>query len=319
MLSTRQLVNGPGRPRYEQLNSANGHLELVVSNTCDLACRYCGVGHSSVWAERTKHTEWQRAVLHDTQDSLAYQNLLEEVYDWIADRMSQWHKITFTGGEVAIMPRFYDLIDRLDFRGKVIKIMTNLNTPDSYMDRFTETLCRLSAAGNQTEIRASIDGIGLQNDWQRQGANWDQMRKNWLRLAPLPVQVSVALTMTPLTLEGMVGVGQFVADTAVNFANSPTWEVCNHVTNPAAMDPEAWYGLFQQDIRQFQQLISAPGVQQTGVMDQTISWLAQPKVLEPEQVRQLVSYLDRQEQQWGGPDQWRNVYPRVWALCQARL
>ena len=317
--SPRQIENSYNQPRFEHLNSANRHLELLVSNTCDLACRYCASSHSSVWAERLQDDEWQKTALRSLQDQQQYNNLLQETYAWIDDRMDHWDAISFTGGEVAIMPRFYDITETMQIKGKLIKIMTNLNTPDAYMDRFVNVLQKLAAAGNTVEIRASIDGIGDKNDWQRQGADWTRMRKNWLRLAKLPVQIYVALTMTPLTLEGMVDVGRFVVETADQFVNAPCWEICNHVSWPQQLDAQGWYNLFKSDIMQFQQLITAPGVRNTGTFEQTEEWLQDSKTIAAADAQLLVQYLDEQQQLWGGCGAWRDIYPRVWALCEERL
>ena len=304
--------------RHDHLNSTMRHLELLVSNTCDLACRYCGSSHSSVWAERLQDDHWNKKALRSLQEQDTHNALLAETYDWITERMEHWDAISLTGGEVAIMPRFYDIIERIPFSGKIIKMMTNLNTPDAYMDKLVAVIGKLSAAGNRVEIRASIDGIGAKNDWQRQGADWARMEQNWLRLARQPAQIYVALTMTPLTLEGMVDVGKFVAATAAEFVNPPCWEPCNHVQHPWVLDPQGWYGLFRDDISEFKQLISAPGVHNVGTMAQIDEWLEDDGAVSAQRVAAMISWLDEQEARWEGGS-WRKIYPRVWALCQERL
>jgi len=301
--------------RFDHLDSAVRHLELLVSNTCDLACRYCASSHSSVWAERLQDDNWQKTALRNLQEQDRYNALLAETYDWIAQRMDRWDAISLTGGEVAIMPRFYEIIDRIPFNGKLIKMMTNLNTPDAYMDKLVAVIGKLTAAGNRVEIRASIDGIGAKNDWQRQGADWARMERNWMRLAKQPAQIYVALTMTPLTLEGMVDVGKFVADTAGAFVNPPCWEPCNHVQHPQVLDPRGWYGRFRDDVLEFRDLITSPGVHNVGTMSQIDEWLADDGAVSAQRVGAMTEWLDEQQARWGGGS-WRDIYPRVWAQCQ---
>jgi hypothetical protein len=147
-----------------------------------MACRYCGPHDSSTWAHRLgayQHSKEGRAAGRSKPE---YQDIINQFYAWL-DRT----KLT------------------------TVIINTNLNTPAAYLPRALAAINQLHSNGNQVIMRLSLDGIGSKQEWQRQGSSWETIKNNYFAFGASGAYLSIATTVTPLTLEGIGELAIFVS------------------------------------------------------------------------------------------------------------
>jgi len=309
-------------PITDSLSSYDkGMLEILLGNTCDMACRYCDARYSSIWAARKNDQVNSKAYRSNLRSNDRSKLVLQQFYDWLEIEKHKLADILFTGGEPLLMDNMYDILDKFNFKNLNLQVNTNLNTPEHYLKKLEATLDRLLDNGNSVSFRVSVDGIGQQNDWQRQGSNWDRLRDNWYRIGSRPVYMKAAFTVTPLTLEGMPDIANFVLNSRAQLAHEPVFEIPNVLTWPRPLNVVEWFGSFKNEISQFTALLDKQRDygQKTKIKHQCEEWLALPS--DPpsyEQVQSFANFCDQSQAQWGGGD-WRSIYPKTAAIAQRVL
>ena len=313
-LSPRQLDPRPAKISQSLDPHRPALLEITMGNVCDLACRYCNADHSTIWSQRMSDSENSKQGRSSIKTDDRYQTVMPQFRAWLQSELDGLHSIWFTGGEVLLMDSFYDLVRTAKFKRKHIGISTNLNANDQYMQRIITLVQELVADGNDVLFRVSMDGVGLKNDWQRQYSSWDRMRKNWYTLGAIQgVTMGVGYTVTPLTFEGMLEVGDFVLASTPELSSAPIWYPINTVRYPHELDAGDWVGAFAEDFSKLSELIKKNNFNITndGVTAQLDDWSTRPYALpSAEQAHKLVEWLDDSAARWGGGD-WRSIYPRV--------
>lgn len=293
-------------------------LEIKLSNICDMACRYCAPAYSSIWAQRLKVYDKQEMLKIRSTDE--YKQVFNEFVIWLNRELPRFKKgrgITFTGGEPFLDEKLYELIEELNLEDTHLTFNTNLNTPESKWNQQTSLLTKLISKNNTIQLRCSIDGIGKQQEWQRQGSDWNLMKENWLRLGLLKVQMCPVTTVTPLTLESMCGVGIFVQNTADRLAKKPQWFQSTIVNWPRVFSPMEWFSSFKDEINLMIKLVSDSKIdgQYFGPTSQLKSWLITKNNFPTISAKNtLIKTLDETERLYGGGS-WREIYPKVSKLA----
>jgi hypothetical protein len=293
----------------------SARLEIKISNTCDMACRYCRPNSSSIWAERMKEFGYNKRSLVADQAGDRYRTVRDEFFEWLEKELPRFQRgrgLLITGGEPFLDDDFYHLFDRININDTRIHINTNLNTPEKFWTRQMQLLNQLISQGNRIVLRCSIDGVGRQQEWQRQNSNWDIIAANWLRLGAMPIQMFCSLTVTPLTLESMCDAGQWLIDTAPMLAKKPAWIRSAMVTWPRHFDAGEWFSIFKDEIQHMQSLVTDPAVLsgEWGPAPQMRSWLASTAAPSDLTRANLRAELDLAEQAYGG-GAWRQLYPKL--------
>jgi sulfatase maturation enzyme AslB (radical SAM superfamily) len=319
--SPRLGVDKPD-PLTDSLDSyPGGMLELSVGNTCDMACRYCDSRYSSIWASRTNDQANSKERLAEIRATDHSKQLIAQFYSWLEQEKHKLRDLLIQGGEPLLIPETYDILENIDWQDTNIQLNTNLNTPEHYMARIESTIDRLIAKGNRVTFRVSVDGKGDQNDWQRQNSNWDRWCSNWFRLGSRPVVMKPALTLTPLTIEGMPGIGEFVLQSRSKLSAEPAWEIINVVTWPRPFDPTEWFGSYKAELTAFYHMLDQQPLtgQIQHIKNQITRWL-NSTYSEPsyEKAKAFVDHLDDSQRKWGGGD-WRTIYPKTAAIAQRVL
>ena len=298
---------------------ADAMLEIVLGNTCDMACRYCSERESSVWAERSGQNVHTKMSRQENRNTDRYHQCLRDFYQWLA--RTKLTKIIISGGEPLIMERFYDLIDSVDLTDTIIQINTNLNTPLRYLDRAITVIEKLLANNNTVQIRASLDGVGAQQEWQRQGSSWETIVHNYYKIAKTGCQMVVAPTITPLTMEGLGNLADFVADSGKQIPKLPYWQKNNFVLNPAPLSLLGWTSCYKDEINTLLRHILERKILTTGTdhSEQLRYWLSlDSDYPDHAKAARLVAYCDKSQALWGGSD-WRSVYPKTAEIAQRVL
>jgi hypothetical protein len=162
-------------------------LEISLGNHCDMKCMYCSYHYSTQWTvEMIKNGEL-RQEQYDSEfpdSDQKYEDLFWEWFDSVGKHSLT--RIGIIGGEPLITPKFYPFIERLlesytsmpERKKKVtLWLVTNMNTPRTYLDKFLSAIPRISEFFN-LEIHASMESIGAQAEYIRNGINWNRFESN---------------------------------------------------------------------------------------------------------------------------------------------
>jgi MoaA/NifB/PqqE/SkfB family radical SAM enzyme len=183
-------------------------IDLKLGNICNLKCRICGSWSSSKWAQEEINyvdQEHQLAKIHyDRKTHLAYKFLQDGA--WPRESEIFWDNfktllpnikyLEFTGGEPFLIEQHFELLRYAvenDY-AKNIEIHYNTNGtvfPDCY-DIWNHF--------KHVEIAFSIDNTGSRFEYERYGANWNEVQTNigkfnQLRNSKLSTQVCLTVNI----------------------------------------------------------------------------------------------------------------------------
>jgi MoaA/NifB/PqqE/SkfB family radical SAM enzyme len=150
-------------------------LDLKLGNICNLKCRICGSFSSSKWA--------QEEIKIYTDNEKSKENLKRG--RWPRESKTFWNDLTnllentryfeFTGGEPFLIEEHFDLLKKAVELGYAKNIELHYNTNGT---TFPTRGIELWSHFKLVEIAISIDDIGPRFEYQRYGANWNDVNKN---------------------------------------------------------------------------------------------------------------------------------------------
>ena len=156
---------------YENVNGIV-YWDLKISNTCNLMCRMCGPGSSSIWKQNIKNSEYLNSVVHNFDTHNWHSSHL----DFIKKEIVNAHTIKFTGGEPMLVKHVKEVINYLIEIGVSkninLKFITNATVP------FTSYWQNVFTQFKSIKVDVTIDGTGSRFEYIRAGANWDQVNAN---------------------------------------------------------------------------------------------------------------------------------------------
>ena len=162
-------------------------LEVSLGNTCDMKCMYCNHIYSTQWAtERIKYGEITQEQ-YEIEFPKASPKFEEYYWKWFDTVKLHLGRIGAIGGEPLIMPEFYRFIEKSIEAIEPIKhlrkkkmtfwIVTNLNTPPNYMNKFLQYLPKLTEHFD-VEILGSMEAVNDRAEYIRNGLNWERFVGN---------------------------------------------------------------------------------------------------------------------------------------------
>ena len=169
------------------------YLDLRLGNICNLKCRMCNVWNSNqiekehhklktnnmyadIWARQYDVNINTPPVPSDWVDAPDFWNHLNEY-------IPNLKKVYFTGGEPTLVQSNYSFMKEMVDQGFENKIDLFFNTNcTNIQPRWLETISKF----RHVQINASIDGVGLVNDYIRSPSNWKSIYKNFIAMAQLP-------------------------------------------------------------------------------------------------------------------------------------
>ena len=160
-------------------------LEISLGNTCDMKCMYCNHRYSTQWATEEIKLGRISQSQYDKEFPKAPKLFDEKFWEWFNAVGVKCTRIGIIGGEPLIMPEFYTFVEKLieakknapDSKPASLWIVTNMNTPKNYLDKFLKYLPRLSEAFN-VEILVSMESVGKKSEYIRNGLDWDRFIEN---------------------------------------------------------------------------------------------------------------------------------------------
>jgi hypothetical protein len=161
-------------------------LEISLGNTCDMKCMYCNHHYSTQWATEEIKLGRITQEQYNREFPKAPDIFNEKFWEWF-DTVGVKHctRIGIIGGEPLIMPEFYTFVDKLLASKQSIApekkvsfwIVTNMNTPKNYLDKFLTYLPKLSEVFD-VEILVSMESVGERAEYIRNGIRWDRFVSN---------------------------------------------------------------------------------------------------------------------------------------------
>lgn len=235
-------------------------LVLFLSNVCDLKCAYCYYGLSTSWAnENIKFNEVDDRTSLDMNPKVP-ENFEAMFWSWFETTALSLDHIGFTGGEPTLAPKFHFFIDRIlaffnsnQKKNILFTINTNMNYHDNLKTKNLATFARL-AESQFLEIDMSVDGLGIQGEYIRNGLKNDRWEENFLatlQLSSERLKVGVSPTINSLIGPSLPGLFKYLFEVQVS-TKIPIYLKQNLVSKPARLSP---YILRPEDMLCFEKSI----------------------------------------------------------------
>jgi MoaA/NifB/PqqE/SkfB family radical SAM enzyme len=154
-------------------------IDLKLGNICNLKCRICGSWSSSKWA---KEEIDYIPELVDRKTHLAYTYLKngawpresEVFWDNLKTLLPNIKYFEFTGGEPFLIEQHFELLRYAVETGDSKHIEIHYNTNGTVFPESAE----LWANFKHVEIAFSIDNVGARFEYERYGADWEEVQAN---------------------------------------------------------------------------------------------------------------------------------------------
>ena len=174
-------------------------IDLKLGNICNLKCRICGSWSSSKWVnEEIDYVEG----LTNRKEHLAYKFLTDgawprespEFWDNLKTLLPNIRYFEFTGGEPFLIQQHFDLLRYAVETGDSRHIEIHYNTNGTV---YPENEISVWSHFKHVEVAFSIDNTGERFEYERYGANWDEVAANIKRFQELSdSQFSTQICMT---------------------------------------------------------------------------------------------------------------------------
>lgn len=178
--SSRINVNKSWKKYNDQKNFILRHIDIRLSNNCNLKCRMCSGKFSNRIAQEEHELYGFTKYKNETLDN----NLKEKVLDYILENLETIESIYFAGGEPLINKEHYDILD-IFIKNNKSNIKLTYNTNFSILKFKTYNVLSLWKNFNEVELGASIDAIGKQSNYVRNGVEYEVFEKNYNQIKNL--------------------------------------------------------------------------------------------------------------------------------------
>lgn len=155
-------------------------LDLKLGNICNLKCRICGSWSSSTYAVEEISNDTNNPV---PKNSFAYRMIKEG--RWPRENPTFWEDLSqhidniryleFTGGEPFMIQEHFNLLKVLVDSGHAKNVEIHYNTNGTIYPQQAKDIWRHF---KHVEIAFSIDDVGQRFEYQRSGANWQEVNDN---------------------------------------------------------------------------------------------------------------------------------------------
>jgi pyruvate-formate lyase-activating enzyme len=182
------------------LDSDPVYLDLRLGNLCNLKCRMCNPWNSSQivkehenLAKNAEYSEvWRKTFGKFPLTVMDDQQWFDHdiMWDQVISLIPTLKKVYMTGGEPTLIKNNFKFMKKCIEQGrKDIVLFFNTNCTN-VNKQFLELISKF----DQVNINASMDGIGIVNEYIRAPSDWKQISENIEKLAQMP---NVNLGVTP--------------------------------------------------------------------------------------------------------------------------
>jgi len=156
------------------------YMDLRFSNMCNMKCRSCGPGCSSLWAQEfidergvevyEQYFKTKKIVINKAEE-VGFMNKLKP---YLKDVL----EVYFAGGEIIITPEHYECLDYWIENGLNEQIELTYTTNFSSLKYKDKDLIGLWKKFPKLKIWASLDAMGDTAEVIRKGTDWERIVKN---------------------------------------------------------------------------------------------------------------------------------------------
>ena len=190
-------------------------LEIAFDRTCQFACSYCNPAFSSTWVNDIKRNGPYSGLVSDGRNHFTHTHESSQLYRYgetnpYVEAFFKWwesslhrtlQELRITGGEPLMSAHTWHLIDWFKTnKGKSntrLAINSNLGT-DVDVDRLLESI-----AGVNVEIYTSMEAVGVQAEYIRDGLVYRDWQMNVEKLLAAGVTIHFMSTINALCLESL--------------------------------------------------------------------------------------------------------------------
>ena len=156
------------------------YMDLRFSNMCNMKCRSCGPGCSSLWSQEfvdergvDVYEEYfkTRKIVINSAEEMGFMNKLKP---YLKDVL----EVYFAGGEIIITPEHYECLDYWIENGLTDQVELTYTTNFSSLKYKDKDLIGYWKKFPQLKVWASLDASGDVAEAIRKGTDWDRIVKN---------------------------------------------------------------------------------------------------------------------------------------------
>lgn len=186
-------------PHHDKISKLDGdedifptYVEVSFGRTCNFACAYCGPPFSSKWEQEVKkhgpydvfnhiYNPIKEHEVHIPNNE--YNPYIEAFWKWFPEAYKHMHTFRITGGEPLLIKDTFKVIDFLiENPNPNLSFAINSNgcPPGKLWDQFINKIKILTdnKCVKRFELYTSAEATGPQNDFIRDGMDWNLFVKN---------------------------------------------------------------------------------------------------------------------------------------------
>lgn len=188
------------------------HVEVSFSTTCNLKCSYCNPTVSSKWLEEVqKHGGYKTSTQFNDYIKpnqplpfildKEHNPYVEAFWKWLPDAYTHMRILRVTGGEPLLSKHTFTLMDFISKNPNPnveFIVNSNLCVPDKIVDELIDSAKAmvLNNAISSFKLFASLDSVGKQAEYQRYGLDFEQFKRNVIRVLEEVPKGRVSFTCT---------------------------------------------------------------------------------------------------------------------------
>ncbi len=187
------------------------YLEVMFDKACNFACSYCLADiSSSVQREMDEHGPYSLFYHHhrenDSQwkrDLSAYEEnpFVQAFWKWLPAIWKDLHTLRVTGGEPLLSKHTFKLLDYIiahPHKDLTFAINSNLGMDDQRLGKYFHLIKQINEQGHlkSNELYVSIDTVGEQAEYIREGLDYNKFMKNLKHVLELGACDRVVLMVT---------------------------------------------------------------------------------------------------------------------------
>jgi hypothetical protein len=194
--SKRHRVN----QQYGSTDQSIRHLDLRLSNKCNLQCKMCSGGFSDQLVNLAYELK-DAGIDNDLLKHIPSRSLevdTKKLLDLVLE-LPDLQTLRFAGGEPFIMPEVEEFLYKLVEQGKTdleIEFITNCTSAK------TRILAALEKF-KHVELMCSIDAVGAALEYQRYPARWETIERNFIQMYNSKCTVGLTPAISMLTYHNM--------------------------------------------------------------------------------------------------------------------
>lgn len=278
---------------YDIDNFTLNYVDLRWRNTCNSACVYCGVEHSSLWAQEINVA--QKINTHK----------IDALKTFLEPRMAELKTVYLAGGEPMLIKENQWFLEKLLAVNPdcLIRVNTNLTAIDN-------PIFELLTQFNRVQWIISGETVGDVYEYIRFGSQWDVFQSNIEKLQQRvkpPHSITFLLVYCALSAPYMVEYLRFLQskklyEATVNYYNQGTGDWCD----PRNLPEE----VVQQCRKMIQDFLQQPGESSEYLIDSlktVLSILDRPYEKNTEILRLNLSWLDERRKLDS-----RKIFPEIY-------